>query len=263
MTRGDTLNGLHKKPTYEEILRAATQAKKPGILSVPMQRYATKIINDPMFQRHQEAMTNELEAQTHRLIEHKTYEHNVQTMAMEARINKDDMAFLLSHMGQGPSPPPPPQSPSTRDASSQYQASLNTGGTQTDTPDGMTISTQTGQPPPPPAGMGVGTQTSRMVDRSMATQTDQIPVMMGSGAPPPTPGGMPIIQQSSPQLVQRAQMEAELDGLAQEQARRAAYPALAQQIEAQIQQQKTHTTPAPNRGGDAVATRPQSTSSAS
>ena len=206
MTRGDTLNGLIRRPRFEEVLAAAVQQKKPGILSVPMQRYATRLINDPMFQRHQEAMTNELEAQTHRLIEHKTFENHVTQMSMEARINKDDMKFLLSHMGQGPSPPAPP---STRDASSQYQASLNTGGTQTDTPDGMTISTQTGQPPPPPAGMGVGTQTSRMVDRSMATQTDQIPVMMGSGAPSPAPAGAPIIQQASPQLVQRAQVEAE------------------------------------------------------
>ena len=47
-----------------------------------------------------------------------------------------------------------------------------------------------------------------------------------------------IIQQTSPQLVEQARAQAELDGLAQEQARRAAYPALAQQIEAQIQQSK-------------------------
>jgi len=77
-----------------------------------------------------------------------------------------------------------------------------------------------------------------MVDTSMGTQTDQIPVMMGSGAPPPAPGGVPIIQQTSPQLVQRAQIEAEVDGLAQEQARRAGIPRLQQQIEAQMQQQK-------------------------
>ena len=235
MTRGsDTYNGLVRRPTYEEILRAAVKKEKPGILSVPMQRYATRMINDPMFQRHQEAMTNELEAQTHRLIEHKTFENHVTQMSMEARINKDDMAFLLSHMGQGPSPPPPP---STRDSSSQYQSNVNSGGTQTDR-DGMTMGTQTNPPPPPPPGMGIGTQTSRM-DTSMGTQTDgQIPVMMGSGPPPPGPGGAPIIQQTSPQLVQRARLEAEVDGLAQEQARKAAIPRLQQQIEAQMQQQK-------------------------
>jgi hypothetical protein len=141
---------------------------------------------------------------------------------------------LLSHMGQGPSPPPPP---ATRDSSSQYQASVNTGGTQTDQRDGMTMGTQTNRPPPPPPGMGIGTQTSRMVDTSMGTQTDQIPVMMGSGAPP-APGGVPIIQQTSPQLVQRAQIEAEMDALAQEQAKRAAIPRLQQQIETLMSQQK-------------------------
>ena len=73
----------------------------------------------------------------------------------------------------------------------------------------------------------------------MGTQTDgQIPVMMGSGPPPPGPSGAPIIQQTSPQLVQRARIEAEADGLAQEQARKAAIPRLQQQIEAQMQQQK-------------------------
>ena len=111
MTRGPSLNGLQRRPTYEQILREAVQQTKEGILSVPMQRYATRIINDPMFQRHQEAMSNDLEAQVHRTIEHKTYENHVTQMSMEARINKDDMAFLLSHMGQGPSPPPPPSTP--------------------------------------------------------------------------------------------------------------------------------------------------------
>ena len=95
MTRGgDTYNGLVRRPHYEEILKAAVQQKKPGILSVPMQRYATRIINDPMFQRHQEAMSNDLEQQMHRTIEHKTYENHVTQMAMEARVNRDDMAWF-------------------------------------------------------------------------------------------------------------------------------------------------------------------------
>ena len=233
MTRGPTLNGLYQRPKYEDILRAAVQQPKEGILSVPMQRYATRMINDPMFQRHQEAMSQKLEDQVHRTIEHKTFENHVTTMAMEARINKDDMAFLLSHMGQGPSPPPPP---STREAQSQYEADVNDEETQTDRDEPMTQTRR--PPPPPPGGVGIGTQTSR-VDRTIETQTDRDETpMMGSRVPPPAPAGVPIIRQTSPQLVEQARAQAEFDGLAQEQAKRAAIPRLQQQIETLMEQQK-------------------------
>ena len=61
MTRQRSTLGLVRKPKYEEILAASTKETKPGIISVPMQKYATKMINDPLFQRHQEAIENTLE----------------------------------------------------------------------------------------------------------------------------------------------------------------------------------------------------------
>ena len=43
----NTVNGLTRKPHYQEVLNAAVkdQTSQHGILSVPMQRFATKAIN--------------------------------------------------------------------------------------------------------------------------------------------------------------------------------------------------------------------------
>ena len=58
MTRQRSTAGLVRRPKYEEILAASTKQTKEGVISVPMQKYATKIIHDPLFQRHQEAIEN-------------------------------------------------------------------------------------------------------------------------------------------------------------------------------------------------------------
>ena len=63
MTRQRTTLGLVRKPHYGEILAASTKQTKEGILSVPMQKYATKMINNPLFRRHQEALENSLQTQ--------------------------------------------------------------------------------------------------------------------------------------------------------------------------------------------------------
>ena len=57
MTRQRSTLGLVRRPKYEEILAASTKvANVVDVISVPMQKWATKMINDPMFQRHQEAI---------------------------------------------------------------------------------------------------------------------------------------------------------------------------------------------------------------
>ena len=45
-------SGLVRRPHYEEVLAAAIKDKesKHGILSVPMQRFATEAINNLLFQ---------------------------------------------------------------------------------------------------------------------------------------------------------------------------------------------------------------------
>ena len=51
--------GLVRKPHYEEVLNAAIKDEKSqhGIISVPMQRFATNAINNPLFQRVQATLT--------------------------------------------------------------------------------------------------------------------------------------------------------------------------------------------------------------
>jgi len=177
-----------------------------------MQRWATKMINDPMFQRHQEAMENDLEQQVHRTIEHKTYMNNVTTMAMEARINRDDMAFLLSHMGQGPPGAPGADGVDGRRGESGARGVDGERGSDgIDGIDGMDgLDGQDAKqlpPPPPPAGAA----------------------------------GATMIKQTSPQIVERARVTAELDGMAQEQARRGAIPVIQRQVEAQLERQMIST----------------------
>ena len=72
MTRQRTTLGLVRKPKYEEILAASTRAAKEDVISVPMQKWATKMVNNPLFQRHQEAIETTLETQQRTRIDHLT-----------------------------------------------------------------------------------------------------------------------------------------------------------------------------------------------
>ena len=50
-----SISGLQRRPHYEEVLNAAIkdQNSQHGVLSVPMQRFASQAINNPLFQRVQ------------------------------------------------------------------------------------------------------------------------------------------------------------------------------------------------------------------
>jgi len=60
-----SIAGLTRKPHYEEVLNAAIKDEKSqhGILSVPMQKFATNAINNPLFQRVQATLTENLDNQ--------------------------------------------------------------------------------------------------------------------------------------------------------------------------------------------------------
>ena len=64
------MNGLQRKPHYEEVLNAAVRDERSqhGLLSVPMQNFATKAINSPLFQRVQETLSNEIETERKQII---------------------------------------------------------------------------------------------------------------------------------------------------------------------------------------------------
>ena len=73
-----TLNGLVRKPHYEEVLDLAIKDanSQENILSVPMQRFARDIINSPLFQRYQATLSSGLEAEQRRVLEQQSFENH-------------------------------------------------------------------------------------------------------------------------------------------------------------------------------------------
>ncbi len=105
-----TLNGLVRKPHYEEVLDLAIKDanSQQGILSVPMQRFARDIINSPLFQRVQATISSGLEAEQRRVIEQQTFENHLHSVAVEARVPREDLQWLIENIQQPPANPPVP-----------------------------------------------------------------------------------------------------------------------------------------------------------
>ena len=105
-----TLNGLVRKPHYKEVLDLAIKDanSQQGILSVPMQRFARDIINSPLFQRVQATISSGLEAEQRRVIEQQTFENHLHSVAVEARVPREDLQWLIENIQQPPANPPVP-----------------------------------------------------------------------------------------------------------------------------------------------------------
>ena len=108
-------SGLVRRPHYEEILNAAVKGKtsQHGILSVPMQRAATKAINSPLLQRINPGI--ELEHQQKVVMEQQQFQHHVQNISVDARVSHEDLKWLVENL-QPPAPPQPPPPPSQADS---------------------------------------------------------------------------------------------------------------------------------------------------
>ena len=105
--------GFRKVATFEETLAEARKDEqyKPGILSVGLQNHASRIINDPQFQGIQGRMQQDQEELTVRHNEEKTFQNNIQNLAVTAQIPRADLDYLINHLQQPPPPPPPPPRP--------------------------------------------------------------------------------------------------------------------------------------------------------
>ena len=103
-------SGFRKVATFEETLAEARKDEqyRPGILSVGLQNHASRIINDPQFQRIQGRMQQDQEELTQRHIEEKAFQNNIQNLAVTARIPRADLDYLINNLQQPPPPPPPP-----------------------------------------------------------------------------------------------------------------------------------------------------------
>ena len=116
------LAGLRRKPTFEEVLNAAIndESSQHGLLSVPLQRAATRAINSPLFQRLQDTVTNTMENDQKALLERKDFEHNLTRISVDARIPHDNMRWLVENLQQPPPPPPQPPVAPVSEAAIDY-----------------------------------------------------------------------------------------------------------------------------------------------
>ena len=105
--------GLRKVDNYAHVLALANKDERPqGIISVGLQREATKMINNPLFQRVKDTLENDSINQTQAHIAQQQFQTNVQSLAVEANINRNDLQYLIENL-QRPDPPPPPPPPQT------------------------------------------------------------------------------------------------------------------------------------------------------
>ena len=82
------MTALVRRPHYEEVLNAAIKDEnsKHGILSVPMQRFATQAINNPLFQRVQATLENKLETEQRQVLEQRGFQDNLTRISVEAKV---------------------------------------------------------------------------------------------------------------------------------------------------------------------------------
>ena len=105
--------GLRKVDNYEHVLALANKDERPqGLISVGLQREATKMINSPDFQRVKDTLENDSINQTQAHIQQQQFQQNVQSLAVEANINRADLQYIIENL-QRPDPPPPPPPPQT------------------------------------------------------------------------------------------------------------------------------------------------------
>ena len=79
-----------------------------------MAKDATTIINNPLFQRVKDRLEDDLTQQTKNHIEQRNFETNVHGLAVEARVNRSDLQYIIENLQQPPSQPPQPPQPPTQ-----------------------------------------------------------------------------------------------------------------------------------------------------
>ena len=121
MTKVVSTQGLVRRPTFEEVLNAAIKDEhsKDGLLSVPMQRFATKMINSPLFQRVQSTVETELEKQEQNKMEHDDLQNDLHRFSVATGIPQDTIQYVVQNLQQ-PTPAPPMQVGITSDARADF-----------------------------------------------------------------------------------------------------------------------------------------------
>ena len=105
--------GLRKVGNYEETLAAAIKDEShvAGVINPYLANAATRIINNPEFQRVKDRLEDDLTQQTKLHMDQQNFEHNVTNLAVDARINRSDLDYIIGNLQQPPPPPAPPPPP--------------------------------------------------------------------------------------------------------------------------------------------------------
>jgi len=83
-----------------------------GVINPYLANAATRIINSPEFQRVKDRLEDDLTQQTKNHMDQTNFEHHVTNLAVDARINRSDLDYIIGNLQQPPPPPaPPPQPP--------------------------------------------------------------------------------------------------------------------------------------------------------
>ena len=105
--------GLRKVGNYEEVLAQAIKDEQhvAGVINPYLANAATRIINNPEFQRVKDRLEDDLTQQTRAHMDQHKIEHHVTNLAVDARISRSDLDYIIGNLQQPPPPPAPPPPP--------------------------------------------------------------------------------------------------------------------------------------------------------
>ena len=113
--------GLRRRPHYEEVLNAVHKdaQSRHGIIGVGLQRFATRAVNNPLFQRVAAGIGEQMQGDQRRLLEEQGVQNDVQMMASDQGVSHHDLNWVVRNLQQ-PTPTPTPVAPRQTEAQADY-----------------------------------------------------------------------------------------------------------------------------------------------
>ena len=91
--------GLRKVGNYEETSAAIKdELHIDGVINPYLANAATRIINNPDFQRIKDRMEDDLTQQTRNHMDQTNFELHVTNLAVDARINTSDLDYMIGNL---------------------------------------------------------------------------------------------------------------------------------------------------------------------
>ena len=88
---------LRQVVNYEEVLAQAIKDEQhvDGVINPYLANAATRIINNPEFQRVKDRLEDDLTKQTRNHMDQTNFEHHVTNFAMDAKMNRSDLDYII------------------------------------------------------------------------------------------------------------------------------------------------------------------------